>query len=78
MLTAADRVAFRISHDLFGDGVLRQRLETAAHEVLCREPDLRSRLESQLGPNEMWPSLLDHLKRAAPFKFPQALGNDEI
>ena len=78
MLTAADRVAFRINHDLFGDGVLRQRLETTTHEVLCREPDLRSRLESQLGPNEMWPSLFDHLKRAAPFKFPRALGNDEF
>ena len=78
MLTAADRVAFRINHDLFGDGVLRQLLETTTHEVLCREPDLRSRLESQLGPNEMWPSLFDHLKRAAPFKFPRALGNDEF
>ena len=78
MLTAAERVAFRINHDLFGDGVLRQRLETAVHKVLCREPDLRSRLESKLGPDEMWPSLLDLLKRAAPFKFPQALGNDEF
>ena len=78
MLTAAERVAFRINHDLFGDDVLRQRLETAAHELLCREPDLRSRLELQLGPHEMWSSLLDHLKRAAPFKFPQALDNDEF
>ena len=78
MLTAANRVAFRINHDLFGDGVLRQHLETAAHEVLRREPNLRSRLKLQLGPDEMWPSLLDHLKRAAPFKFPRALGNDEF
>lgn len=78
MLTAADRVAFRINHDLFGDSVLWQRLEKTTHEVLCREPDLRSRLESQLGANEMWSSLFDHLKRAAPFKFPRALGNDEF
>ena len=77
-LIAADRVAFRINHDLFGDGVLRRRLEAAAHEVLCRDPDLRSRLELQLGLNEMWPSLLDYLKRAAPFKFPQALGSAEF
>ena len=77
-LAAKERVAFRINHDLFRDGVLRQRLETAAHEALCRGPDLRSRLQSQLGPNEMWPRLLDHLKRAAPFKFPEALGNDEF
>ncbi len=77
MLTAADRVAFRINHDLFGDSVLWQRLETTTDEVLCREPDLRSRLESQLGSN-MLLSLFDHLKRAAPFKFPRALGNDEF
>ncbi|MDE0000652.1 MAG: DUF3883 domain-containing protein [Rhodospirillaceae bacterium] len=78
MLTAADIVAFRINHDLFGNSLLRQHLETAAHEVLLREPNLRIRLESQLGPDEMWPSLLDHLKRAAPFKFPQALSNKEF
>lgn len=78
MLTAANRVAFRINHDLFGDSVLLQRLKTTTHEVLCRESDLRSRLESQLGTNEMWSSLFDHLKRAAPFKFPQVLGNDEF
>ena len=78
MLTAADRVAFRINHDLSGDSVLWQRLEKTTHEVLCGEPDLRSRLESRLGANEMWSSLFDHLKRAAPFKFPRALGNDEF
>ena len=78
MLTAASRVAFRINHDLFEDDVLRQRLETTTHEVLCRDPDLRSRLEAQLGTNGMWSGLLDHLKRAAPFKFPEALGNDEF
>ena len=78
MLTAADRVAFRISHDLFGDGVLRQSLETAAREVLRREPHLRRRLVSQIGSDETWPSLINHLKRAAPFKFPQTLGSDEF
>ena len=26
----------------------------------------------------MWPNLLEHLKRAAPFKFPQTLGSDEF
>lgn len=78
MLTAASRVAFRINHDLFGDDVLRQHLETTIHEVLCRDSDLRSRLESQLRTNGMWSGLLDHLKRAAPFKFPEALGNDEF
>ena len=77
-LTATDRVAFRINHDLFGDSLLRQRLETTANEVLRREPSLRSRLESKLGPGEMWPSLVHHLKLAAPFKFPQALGNNEF
>ena len=77
-LTAAKRVAFRINHDLFGNKELRQRVETAAHEVLRREPDLRNRLESQLRTHEMGSSLLDHLKRAASFKFPQALGNGEF
>ena len=78
MLTAAGRVAFCINHDLFGDSVLLQRLKTTTHEVLCRELNLRSRLETQFETNEIWPSLFDHLKRAAPFKFPQVLGNDEF
>lgn len=78
MLTATDRVAFRINHELFSDDILRQRLEKVAREVLCREPDLRSRLEQQFGRSEMWASLFDHLKRAASFKFPQKLGNDEF
>ncbi len=77
-LAARGRVAFRIDHNLFRDGVLRQRLETAADEALRKEPDLRTRLRSQLGTNDIWPGLLDRLKRAAPFKFPDALGDAEF
>ena len=47
-LTASDRVAFRINHDLFGNRSLRERIETTARKVLSDEPDLRARLESQL------------------------------
>ena len=77
-LTAAERVGFRINHDLFGDRSLRERMKATAHEVLCGEPDLERRLESRFGHNEMWSKLLGCLKRAAPFKFPQSLGNDDF
>ncbi len=77
-LTAADRLAFRISHDLFSDEELQQRFEATAHEVVCREPELRNRLELHFGSDEMWPNLIERLKHAAPFKFPQALGNEEF
>lgn len=78
MLIVPNRVAFRINHDLFSDDVLRQRLATTADEVLHNDPDLHSRLQSQLGRDEMRLRLLDHLKHAAPFKFPEVLGNDEF
>ena len=77
-LTATERVAFRINHDLFGNRFLRERMETTASAVLYEEPELRNRLESRLGPENMWPKLLDRLKRAAPFKFPQSLGDAEF
>ena len=77
-LAADERVAFRINHDLFRDDVVRERLEAAAQEALRREPDLRTRLQSQLGTNEIWPPLLDHLRRAAPFKFPEPLSDADF
>ena len=77
-LTAAGRVAFRINHDLFGDRSLREHMETTTREVLRKEPDLQTRLESQLGPGEMLPKLIDCLRRVAPFKFPQSLGDGDF
>ena len=77
-LTAEDRIGFRINHDLFSNEVLQQLLEATTHEVLCADSELRKRLESYFHPDEMWPNLLKKLKHAAPFKFPQVLGNEEF
>ena len=74
-LMAAERKAFRMEHAPFEGGPFRKRMKTMASEMLSQDPNLQARLKSRIGPGESWPKVLEHLKLAAPFKFPQPLGN---
>lgn len=75
-LTAMEQIAFRIEHNPFDSSSFRNQMKTTVSEMLLEDPNLRSQLESHLGPGKLWPKVLDRLKLAAPFKFPQPLGNN--
>ena len=75
-LTAMEQTAFRIERNPFDSSSFRNQMKTTVSEMLREDPNLRTRLESQLGPGKLWPKVLDRLKLAAPFKFPQPLGNN--
>lgn len=75
-LTAMEQTAFRIERNPFDSSSFRNQMKTTVSEMLREDPNLRTRLKSQLGPGKLWPKLLDRLKLAAPFKFPKPLGND--
>ena len=75
-LTAVKETAFRIERNPFDSSSFRNQMKTTVNEMLREDPNLRTRLESQFGPGKLWPKVLDRLKLAAPFKFPQSLGNN--
>ena len=75
-LTAVEQTAFRIERNPFDSSSFRNQMKATVSEMLREDLNLRTRLESQLGPGKLWPKVLDCLKLAAPFKFPQPLGNN--